>query len=95
MIIRSGHIEEKIQNAYKEMEILDDLYEKMLRMIGEGLADEGPDTQEMLCEIRRMRSDTEIMYDLLKGFIGSIEELSHANQRKLDELKETVAGVFV
>lgn len=95
IIINSELIEEKIQSTYKVMEILDDLCEKLLRIYEEGVQNEKADLIEMLREIKQMRYDTEVMYDLLKNFVSSIEDMMFCNKRKLDELEKVIAEIFV
>lgn len=95
IVIDSGILEEKIQNAYKKMIVLDDLYAKLIQIKESTAQNESRDLLRMIQEVRQIREVTEQMYGLLERFKSSVENTMLRNQKELGELEEMVKQLFV
>lgn len=94
VIIDSGVLEDKIWGIYENLELLDELYQKLLKIQEEDTGNEKTELQDMLKKVKQMRRTSEDVHKQLKSFMGSIESTMWRNEKELGELQDTVRLLF-
>lgn len=95
IVIDSEVLNRKIDITYERIRVLDDLYDKLLQIKEKDTENEKAELSQMLREVRQMKQTTEEIYELLKDFLYSIEDVMLQNKRKLSELQEMIEYLFI